>query len=177
MPPAGPELLTELLAQFGPALVLLARQWCDVPEDVVQEALVQLFRQPRLPEEPKAWLFRTVRNGAISAGRGQARRRRRETTAAPTTPWFEDRVDDVLDARAAAAALEGLPAEEREAVVSHLWGGLTFAEMGRLTDTSASTAHRRYEAGLAALRERLRLPCTTNPTTKSAAPSSKPSRA
>jgi RNA polymerase sigma factor (sigma-70 family) len=164
MPPAGPELLTELLARHGPALVLLARQWCDAPEDVVQEALVQLARQQTLPEEPKAWLFRVVRNGAISAGRGQARRRKREAAAALERPWFEDRADEALDAQAATAALAALPAEEREVVAAHLWGGLTFAEIGRLTETSASTAHRRYEAGLAALRERLRLPCTKNHT-------------
>ncbi len=177
MPAAGPSLLTELLDRYGPALVLLARQWCDTAEDVVQEALVQLTRQPTLPDEPKAWLFRVVRNGAISAGRGESRRRRRETAAAPARPWFEDRLEDALDAQSAAAALAGLPADEREVVVSHLWGGLTFAEIGRLTDTSASTAHRRYEAGLAALRERLRVPCTTNRTPPSSAPSNRPSPA
>lgn len=41
----GPELLTQLLDEHGGALVLYAQQWCDTPEDVVQEALLRLMRQ------------------------------------------------------------------------------------------------------------------------------------
>ena len=34
----GPELLAQLVSQHATALVLYAGQWCDAPEDVVQEA-------------------------------------------------------------------------------------------------------------------------------------------
>jgi RNA polymerase sigma-70 factor (ECF subfamily) len=37
--------LSSVLAQHGRALVLYARQWCDCPEDVVQEALLELIGQ------------------------------------------------------------------------------------------------------------------------------------
>ena len=40
-------------------------------------------------------------------------------------------------------------------IVARLWGGLTFEEVGRLAGCSPPTAHRRYQAGLAELRERL----------------------
>jgi RNA polymerase sigma-70 factor (ECF subfamily) len=40
---------------------------------------------------------------------------------------------------------------------------LTFEQIGELTGVSSSTAHRRYLAGLSALRERLRVPCPKDP--------------
>ena len=54
---------------------LFARQWCDTPEDVVQEAFVKLASAGTPPENPAAWLFRVVRNGRLNAA--QAARRRR----------------------------------------------------------------------------------------------------
>ena len=69
MNPTGPELLGQLLDRHGRALVLFARQWTSSPEDVVQEAFVQLSRQTEAPRDPASWLYRVVRNGAISARR------------------------------------------------------------------------------------------------------------
>ena len=82
MPAAGPELLGRLLDAHGAALTLYARQWCGTPEDVVQEAFVQLARQSCLPDQAVAWLYRVVRNTAISAARSDSRRRRHEAAAA-----------------------------------------------------------------------------------------------
>jgi RNA polymerase sigma-70 factor (ECF subfamily) len=48
-----------------------------------------------------------------------------------------------------------LPLELREVIVARLWGGLTFEAVAALAGTSVPTAHRRYQAGLAQLRERL----------------------
>ncbi len=98
-----PAWLAELLAEHGRSLVLYARQWCDCPEDVVQEALVELFAQRRRPERVAAWLFRVVRNGAISAGRSAQRRVRREQGAAASEAWF-DSAATAIDAAAASAA-------------------------------------------------------------------------
>ena len=62
------ERLRRLIDRLAAALELYARQWCDEPEDVVQEAFVKLAEQPATPLNPAAWLFRTVRNRAINAG-------------------------------------------------------------------------------------------------------------
>ena len=103
-----------------------------------------------------------MRNGALSAARAERRRRTHEGRAAARTPaWFVPAEPTGLDAAAATAALAGLPAEQREAVVAHVWGGLTFDEIGELAESSAATAYRRYAAGLAALRDLLRVPCPT----------------
>src|SRR5437763_352252 len=68
----GPERLGFLLDRHAAALELYARQWCALPEDVVQEAFLKLARQVTPPAQPLAWLYRVVRNGAISAGRAES---------------------------------------------------------------------------------------------------------
>lgn len=152
----GPEQLGRLLDEHGAALVLYARQWCSSAEDVVQEAFIQLARQPAPPDKLLPWLYRVVRNGAISASRGARRRRRHEAEAAfPRDAWFEPAEGNRLDAVLAARWLESLPTEQREVIVARLWGGLSFQEIADLVGTSSSSAHRRYEAGLTALRERM----------------------
>jgi RNA polymerase sigma-70 factor (ECF subfamily) len=159
----GPELLSRLVAQHAAALVLYARQWCATPEDVVQEAFVKLAAQRPVPENVLAWLYRVVRNGALTAARTERRRRKHEAIAAARLPsWFVPSEGTRLDGEAATAALQTLPIEERETLVAHLWGGLTFEQIGEVTGVSSSTAHRRYLAGLSALRERLRVVCPDN---------------
>ena len=84
------ELLGSLVDRFAAPLVLYARQWCDEADDVVQEAFVKLAAQRTPPQNAAAWLFRTVRNGAINAGIAGQRRRRHETEAVAGVPaWFE----------------------------------------------------------------------------------------
>jgi RNA polymerase sigma factor (sigma-70 family) len=150
----GPELLGALLDRHAAALELYARQWCRAPEDVVQQAFLQLARQALAPEQPATWLYRVVRNGAISAARAEQRRRRHETAVAKGAAcWFVADESAGLDAAAATSALGQLAAEEREVIVAHLWGGLTFQEIAAVTDLPSSTAHRRYESGLRTLRD------------------------
>ncbi len=162
----GPELLGRLIERHAAALVLYARQWCAAPEDVVQDAFVKLVGQAVPPEHVVAWLYRVVRNAALSAARGDRRRRRHETAVAAQAPaWFVAPDTTGLDAREAAAALQSLPPEEREVIVAHLWGGLTFEQIAQVVGGSSSTAHRRYVAGLNALRERLKVPCPDRRTT------------
>jgi RNA polymerase sigma-70 factor (ECF subfamily) len=161
----SPEAVTRLWDQHSAALVLYARQWCDTPEDIVQEAFLLLVRQGAAPDNPVGWVYRVVRNRAINAARSNARRSRRETrTAAGSRPWFVSTAGDRLDAAAAAAAMAELPADEREAIVARLWGGLSFEEIARLSGSSASTVYRCYQRGLAALRERLGWSCPTKKT-------------
>ena len=149
------ELLSKVLDEHGPALVLYARQWCDCPEDVVQEAFVSLLRQPREIKNLIGWLYRVVRNGAINASRKASRRSRHEATAAHLgEPWFECRNGQRMDAEHLVDVMKGLPIEQRETVVARLWGGLSWDEVAELTDTSISTAHRRFQTAIAVLRER-----------------------
>jgi RNA polymerase sigma factor (sigma-70 family) len=160
MNPFGQEELTRLLDEHGRALVLYARQWCSTPEDVVQDALLLLVRQAVRPDNAVAWLYQVVRNAAISTLRSAERRTRREAAVAHRAePWFQPPLSKRLDAEEATLALAALPIEQRETIVSRLWGGLSFEQIGELSGCSTSSAHRRYQEGLAALRERLGEQC------------------
>jgi RNA polymerase sigma-70 factor (ECF subfamily) len=156
MADVGPETLGRLVDEHAAALTLYARQWCSAPEDVVQEAFIKLIGQRAAPVHAVAWLYRVVRNAALSAARSARRRNRHEAVAATRAPaWFDEADGAALDGETAAAALQGLPIEQRETIVAHLWGGLTFEQIAELTGSTSSTAHRWYVAGLSALRERL----------------------
>jgi RNA polymerase sigma-70 factor (ECF subfamily) len=155
-----PTVLGQLVDEHAAALELYARQWCAAPEDVVQEAFLKLVTQSPMPRNVVAWLFRVVRNQAISVLRSAQRRRKHETLAGERQPPYLFAGDETaIDGEAATSALLTLPAEQREVITLHLWGGLTFAEIAEVVDSSASTVHRWYLAGLNQLRERLDVPC------------------
>ena len=179
-----PELLGRLLDEQGGALALYAAQWTDSPDDCVQEALIELARQRPVPDSPVAWLFRVVRNRAISRARAARRRERHESLAGelrlreregvgslwPADTFPDGKSHSAKDSRPlysaepheVAGALESLDREQREVIVARTWGGLGFEQIAELVGCSTSTAHRRYIAGLAALRERLDVACHTN---------------
>ena len=150
----APEELGRLYREHAPALRLYVRQWPAGDEDLVQDAFVKLAQQSPVPEQVLAWLYRVVRNGALAAGRGEARRRRRQDRVSASEVWFAA-AEDHLDGQEATRLMAELPLEQREVVVARIWGGLTFEELARLAGCSLPTAHRRYQASLAALRERL----------------------
>lgn len=158
----GPERLGYLIDRHAAALELFARQWCVAPEDVVQEAFLKLSRQEPEPPQVVAWLYHVVRNAALSAARSERRRQFHETAAAVRVPWFTEDATGKLDAATLTVALAKLPLEQREVIVAHLWGGLTFEQIGEVSGSSAATAHRRYAAGLNELRARMNLPCPKN---------------
>ncbi len=151
--------LTALIDAHAGALVLYARQWCGAPEDVVQEAFLKLVRQARPPRDPAAWLYRVVRNGALDAAKMARRRYQRESAAARSVRWFVEPEVDGLDAETAVAALEKLAPQGREVIVARHWGGLSFEQIAEVVGCSASTAFRRYTAGIDELREQLGVVC------------------
>jgi RNA polymerase sigma-70 factor (ECF subfamily) len=155
----SPAELARLMEAHAAPLVLYARQWCDEPEDVVQEAFLKLDRQGRTPDDAVGWLYRVVRNGALDAARSARRRQRRESVAARPVRWFVEPEVDGLDVETAVAALQRLPVEQREVIVARHWGGLSFEQIAAAAGCSASTAFRRYTAGVDALRHSLGVSC------------------
>lgn len=149
-----PTVLGRLYRQHAPALRLYARQWGGSAEDLVQEAFVRLAQQTPPPEQVLPWLYRVVRNAALTAFRTASRRRQREERVSKPEAWFAA-TEDRLDADEATRRLAELPLELREVIVARLWGGLTFEEIACLVGCSLPTAHRRYQTGLTQLRERL----------------------
>jgi len=152
-------VLGQLVDEHAASLELYARQWCAAPEDVVQDAFLKLVTQKQMPRNVVPWLFRVVRNQAISVLRSAQRRRRHETLAAELHPCLFSESPAALDPDVATHALQNLPEEQREVITLHLWGGLTFAEIAEVIDSSTSTVNRWYLIGINHLREKLGVPC------------------
>ena len=145
--------LAELLDRYGATLKLYARQWCTAPDDVVQQAFIDLAACHTVPANPAAWLFAVVRRRAISRARSERRRQQHEATAGQQ--WFVRKREQHEAVAFAIEALAELPLADREVVIAHLWGRLTFAEIARLIGISVSTAQRHYEVAIDQLRERM----------------------
>jgi RNA polymerase sigma factor (sigma-70 family) len=154
----------QLFAAHAARLVLYARQWLDrsAAEDVVQEVYLRLLAQRTTPDNLKAWLYRAVRNEAISQQRAVSRRRQREQKSAAAEAWFEPDQTHWLDGAAARAALEALPDVQREVILLRIWGQMTLKEVAQITGSSTSSVFDQYRAGLKALREVLGVTCEEN---------------
>jgi RNA polymerase sigma factor (sigma-70 family) len=150
---------------YSDALMLYARHWLggDLAQDVVQGAFMELMGQPFTPSDVKAWLFRTVRNGAITRlRREQCRRRHSRRMSAQQRPWFEGRPDDLIDGRKAQEVLMTLPEVQREVVLLRIWGQLSLKQISKIVGCPLTTVHSRYKAALAAIKERMQRCKTTD---------------
>ena len=160
-----PTIIEELVKTHAAALTLYARQFFEngsfhAAEEVVQEVFHRLSQQPNLPENPVAWLYTAVRNGAISAARSDKRRERRETNwhgtnwhgATRQPPLFQPDDDSPLDTEKIALCLAKLDGEDREIVTLHLWSDLPFSEIASLLGKPKTTVYRRYQEALEVLR-------------------------
>jgi RNA polymerase sigma factor (sigma-70 family) len=155
----SPKQIANLIDAHSPALLLYARQFGACAEDLVQEAFARLTAQRTWPNEVVPWLYRVVRNAALDVRKKHQRRMQREQEVARATCWFVEPEMDGLDAETSVSALQELPIEQREVIVARLWGGLTFEQIGEIVGSSSSTTFRRYQAGIAALQNRLGMPC------------------
>ena len=82
-------ILREILEVHAPALQLFARQWCESPEDCIQEVVIKLSRLEKVPEHWLPWVYRVVKNEAISQRRKSNRRTKHEHHAgAIRDVWF-----------------------------------------------------------------------------------------
>jgi RNA polymerase sigma-70 factor (ECF subfamily) len=146
------EKLRQLIDAHGAALTLFASQWCRVPDDALQDALIDLLRQSPAPNYPVAWLYKTVRRRATNLARAEQRRAKHQRRAGEQRkPWFlpPDNVwDDTVDLE---SLLTKLPRLEREIVVARVWGELSFGQIADLVNRSTSSVHRRYQRALVQL--------------------------
>jgi RNA polymerase sigma-70 factor (ECF subfamily) len=130
--------------------------------DLLQEIFVKLARQPdllRSARDKRSFLIRLAHNAAIDLLRRRgAREKYHEQFAAEPDRLFAqtDDPDERSFRTALAAALGGLPPEQRAAIHLKLWEGLTFDGIAETLDIPPNTAASRYRYGLDKLRERLR---------------------
>ena len=156
--------LAALLDEHANPLRLYASQWSNSPDDCVQDAFVQLAAQPNAPEHPTAWLFKVVRRNALNDLRGSTRRATREHQVARVESSRSDPAASLLQdeqQQDIQRSLESLSAEAREVVVLRIWSGLTWSQIGDLTDCSSSAAQRRFTSALIQLKKKLERSCLT----------------
>ena len=158
--PSAPGDWQAWLSENGPRLRLIAHHWARSDadaDDILQEALIRYWRHQRhLPGEPNALVVTSIRRAALDLGRQSDRRLRREQAVAADADlvgWFEPPADE----RHAflAKAVQELPPEQREVVVLHQWGGLTFEQVGEQIGISPNTAASRWRYALQNLKKTL----------------------
>jgi RNA polymerase sigma-70 factor (ECF subfamily) len=151
-------------AELAPKLLLFARQWVPTPadaEDVVQTAFVRFWKkQPDAEAAHYPLLYAAVRTIALDYLRSHERRMRRDDTfymeSGLALPTFAHNPDQAETASMVQAALECIPAEQRETLVLRIWGELTFAEIASTVGQSINTVASRYRYGMQALRKHLK---------------------
>jgi RNA polymerase sigma-70 factor (ECF subfamily) len=99
--------------------------------------------------DPKAYLFVSVRNQLLN----ESKIRRRNVSLDPDVTWFVPPKGDYAAEENLRRALAHLNLDQREAVVLHIWGELTFLQIGNVLGISANTAASRYRYGIERLRE------------------------
>lgn len=158
--PAASEPWRELFRSHAPRLLLYARQFASESasaEDLVQEAFVRCWQRYGAEATP-ALLFAAARTIGLDHLRARQRRLQREAATAPdplAVEWFACPVEERERGDAIAAALQRLPAAQREVVVLRIWGDLRFAEIASILAIPEDTACSRFRYALAALRDLL----------------------
>ena len=142
-----------LYEQYGAALLLFASVMSGNrtrAQDAVHNVFLRLIENNGIRKafDQKAFLFGCVRNAVLN----DINLRRRDTLLEVDALWFDPPHRDYPAERRLRLALQGLPKDQREVVVLHLWGELTFAEIGEVLSTSANTAASRYRYALSKLR-------------------------
>ncbi len=136
--------------------MLYARQWCLYPDDALQDALIDLALQTTDPRDPVAWLFQTVRCKALNQSRSEHRRTKYQNLAAEQREaWFI--VDPACKSESSEvqAALDTLPALEREIVIARIWGDMSFEQISQVVDRSLSFVYRRYRQAIIELEKKM----------------------
>lgn len=142
-----------LYHQYGAALLLFASAISrDLvrAQDALQQVFLKLIQNGNFNQitDKKAYLFACVRNAILNARMLQ----HRNTPLEDDSKWFIPPDQDYGEEKKLRHALSGLPEDQREVVILHIWGELTFAEIGVLLGISTNTAASRYRYALAKLR-------------------------
>jgi RNA polymerase sigma-70 factor (ECF subfamily) len=158
---AGDEAaFSELVERFSPRLRYFLRKMlssADGAEDALQDVWLDVLRHlPRLadPQALVAWLYRIARDQAF----GRLRKRGRAEQ-----PLDEARVIDESeesdfspeDAARIHAALDELPAEQREVLVLRFLEEMSYEEIARVVGCQLGTVRSRIHYGKRALRKAL----------------------
>jgi len=168
------------VAAQGPRLrAFVRRQVADLSEveDIVQDTFLELVSAYRLVEPIEhlaAWLMRVARNRIIDRFRARSRQTSLSDSSGPDVVGSSSEPSHVLDewlapadsspesayvrevlANELIAALDELPAQQRDVFVAHELEGRTFKELAAATGVGLNTLLGRKHAAVRHLRRRL----------------------
>lgn len=142
-----------LYLQHGAALLLFASMITGErgrAQDAVHQVFLKLIENGSLSraQDKKAYLFACIRNAVLNERKLRNRHESLETDSA----WFSPPDRDVTGEQDLRRALAALPDDQRQIVVLHIWGDLTFSQIADLLSISLNTAASRYRYALGKLR-------------------------
>ena len=159
------EALTQIYRKYKADLLLLAmallndRSAC---EDVVHDVFLSFVRSLdgfRLTGSLKGFLLTCVANHARNWNKAQRRRCHVGTDADEAAPLSADGPFEAVACNEQLGrlsdAMAGLPFEQREVVMLHLHGSMTFGAIAKARQISPNTAKSRYRYGIDRLRSLL----------------------
>jgi RNA polymerase sigma-70 factor (ECF subfamily) len=156
-----------LFGRYAPSAMALARRVARQPflaEEIVQEAFLAVWRNPSGYDQQRgsvrAWLMGMVHHRAVDAVRREEAQRRRVEESMMSDPVVSpDPADDVADEidlpqerEAVRAALEALPAEQREVIELMYFGGLSQSKISERLGLPLGTVKSRTLLGMRRLR-------------------------
>jgi len=123
----------------------------NLAQDAVHQVFLRLLESGdlRRAADQKAYLFASVRNQLLN----DAKVRQRTVPLEPDSTWFEPPERDYAAEQNLRRALGELISDQRQVVILHIWGGLTFSQTAEVLGISANTAASRYRYGIGKLRE------------------------
>jgi RNA polymerase sigma factor (sigma-70 family) len=134
-----------LYRQHGAALLLFASAISGDrgrAQDAVHQVFLKAIENGSVSQakNKKAYLFACVRNAVLNDAKVQDRNMPLDVDSA----WFSPPDRDYAGEQNLRRGLGELPDDQREVIVLHVWGELTFSEIGDLLGVSSNTAASRY---------------------------------
>ena len=159
------EAFRALFRRYGPLAKGLAHRVVRQPflaEEIVQEAFLSLWRDPRSYQEARGtfrvWLLSTVHHRAVDVVRREEAQRRRKQQQ-PIEAYQEDIADSVADRIDLAAnrervreALEDIPAAQRQILEMMYFAGKSQSDIARELGLPLGTVKSRTLLGMRRLR-------------------------
>jgi RNA polymerase sigma factor (sigma-70 family) len=159
--------LAALYDRYGRRAYSLARRVCrddNLAEDVVQEAFLAFWRDPRRFDAGRGgfgtWILTLVHHKSVDAVRRESAIRRRTVAvadegqewSAPPGPGADQGALQAIEAGQIRDALGDLPDEQREALTLAYFGGYSQREVATLTGVPLGTVKSRMFSGMRRLR-------------------------
>jgi RNA polymerase sigma-70 factor (ECF subfamily) len=121
-------------------------------EDVLHQVFERLLRGDlAITGAPLAYLYRAVRNASLNKIRDRA------GEVDFDEGWLDSPAGMEHTAVELQSALRELPEQQREVILLHVWGQMSFEEVASALEIPPNTAASRYRYGLSKLREQFQV--------------------